>query len=61
MSNNNSLQNSAENGGDNYYEIHLNVEKITSDYDVEQLANKVKLIIAEDANSRGVNSIYRRR
>ena len=61
MSNNGSLQNSAENRGDNYYEIHLNVEKITSDYDVEQLANKVKSIIAEDANSRGVNSIYRRR
>ena len=61
MSNNNSLQNSAENRGDNYYEIHLNVEKIASDYDVEQLANKVKSIIAEDANSRGVNSIYRRR
>ena len=61
MSNNTSTQNSAEKGGDNYYEIHLEVEKITSDYDVEQLANKVKSIIAEDANSRGVNSIYRRR
>ena len=49
------------NGGDNYYEIHLNVEKITSDYDVEKLANKVKKTIADDANSRGVNSIYRKR
>ncbi len=61
LSNNGSLQNSAENRGDNYYEIHLNVEKITSDYDVEQLATKIKGMIAEDANSRGVNSIYRRR
>lgn len=61
MSNNGFKNNSSENRGDNYYEIHLNVEKITSDYDVEQLANKVKSIIAEDANSRGVNSIYRRR
>lgn len=61
MSNNNFKDKSSENSGDNYYEIHLNVEKITSDYDVEQLANKVKSIIAEDANSRGVNSIYRRR
>ena len=28
-------------GGDNYFDISINVDKIEDDYDVEQLANKI--------------------
>lgn len=46
-----------EKSGDNYYEIHIDVERIEDDYDVEQLANKIKGIIQQDAMYRNVNFI----
>jgi hypothetical protein len=45
------------NGGDNYYDIEINVESINDDYDVEQLADKIRNMIYEDAIYRNVNSI----
>ena len=53
--------NKTENSGDNYFEIHIDVERIEDDYDVEQLANKIKGIIQQDAMYRNVNVINRLR
>ena len=53
--------NKAENSGDNYFEIHIDVERIEDDYDVEQLADKIKGIIQQDAMYRNVNVINRLR
>ena len=49
--------NSTEKSGDNMYDIDINVERIDSDYDVEQLANKIKSLINEDARYRNNNTI----
>ena len=49
--------NKAENSGDNYFEIYIDVERIEDDYDVEQLADKIKGIIQQDAMYRNVNFI----
>ena len=43
--------------GDNYFDIEINVEKIDNDYDVEQIANKIRGLIYEDATYRNVNAI----
>ena len=50
-----------EKNGDTYYEIHIDVEKLSSDYDVEDVADKVKAIIAQDAMYRNTNMISRLR
>ena len=47
--------------GDNHFDIEINVEKIESDYDVEQLAKKIRDMIYEDAKSRNVNAVGRLR
>ena len=44
-------------GGDNYYDIEINVDSISEDYDVEQLADKIKSMIYEDSVYRNVNTI----
>ena len=44
-------------GGDNYYDIEINVDNISEDYDVEQLADKIKSMIYEDSVYRNVNTI----
>ena len=49
--------NPTEKSGDNMYDIDINVESIGSDYDVEQLANKIKSLINEDARYRNNNAI----
>ena len=49
--------NSTDSSGDNYYEIHIDVDSISSDYDVEKLSKKVKQIIIQDANYRNVRSV----
>lgn len=54
-------KNSDEKTGDIYYEIHIDVEKLTSDYDVDDVANRVKTIIAQDAMYRNNNIINRLR
>jgi hypothetical protein len=46
-----------QNNGDSNYDIDINVETIGSDYDVEQLADKVKSLINEDARYRNNNTI----
>ena len=46
-----------EKSGDSSYDIDINVESIGSDYDVEQLANKVKSLINEDARYRNNNAV----
>ena len=38
-------------------DIDINVEKISSDYDVEQMANKIRKILYEDSMYRNVNNI----
>ena len=48
---------SAQNSGDNYYDIDINVDELSSDYDVEQLADKIKQEIAKDAQYRNVNAV----
>lgn len=54
-------KNSDEKTGDVYYEIHIDVEKLTSDYDVDDVANRVKTIISQDAMYRNTNIINRLR
>ena len=49
--------NSTEKTGDISYDIDINVESIGSDYDVEQMANKVKSLIKDDAMYRNNNAI----
>lgn len=55
--NNTSSIGTAVNSGDNYYEINIEVDKLESDYDVDDLANKVKKIITDDSRYRNVNTI----
>ena len=44
-------------GGNNYYDIKIEVDELANDYDVEQLMDKMKRLIADDAAYRNVNSI----
>lgn len=44
-------------GGDNYYDIDISVDEIGSDYDVDQLARRIKEQITEDSTYRNVNAI----
>ena len=48
---------STENNGDITYDIDINVESIGSDYDIEQVANKVKSMIGENARYRNNNTV----
>ena len=50
-----------EKTGDVYYEIHIDVEKLSNDYDVDDVANRVKTIIAQDAMYRNNTVINRLR
>ena len=44
-------------GGDNYFDIKVEVGEIGSDYDVEKMITKIKDEIDQDARYRNVNSI----
>lgn len=46
-----------QSGGDNHFDIEINVEKLENDYDVEQLADKIRRMIYEDASYRNVNTV----
>ena len=48
---------STSNNGDNYFDININVDSVSNDYDVEQMADKIKSIIYEDSVYRNVNAI----
>lgn len=52
---------STENNGDITYDIDINVESISSDYNVEQVANKIKSLINEDARYRNNNTVSLKR
>lgn len=43
--------------GDNYYDIDINVDEISNDYDVDQLAARIKQQIVSDSMYRNVNAI----
>lgn len=43
--------------GDNYFDIQISVDEIGSDYDVDQLARRIKQQITEDSTYRNVNAI----
>ena len=43
--------------GDNYFDIQITVEDIKDDYDVEQLANKIRSMLYDDAMHRNVNAV----
>ncbi len=47
----------SNNKGNNYFDININVDKISNDYDVEQMADKIKKIIHKDSMYRNVNAI----
>jgi hypothetical protein len=49
--------NSKKSSGDNYYTIDINVEELKDDYDVEQLANKIREMLYEDSTYRNVNTV----
>lgn len=55
LKNNTTTQNGK--GGDNYYDIDISVDEIGSDYDVDQLARRIKEQITEDSTYRNVNAI----
>lgn len=48
---------SSKPSGDNYFDISISVDKLSEDYDVDQLADRIKTIIYDDATYRNVNSI----
>ena len=43
--------------GDNYYNFDITVEEIGSDYDVDQMIDRVRERIYDDASYRNVNAI----
>ena len=51
------IKNGNKDGGDNYYTIDINVEELKDDYDVEQLANKIRSMLYEDASYRNVTAV----
>ena len=55
------INTSTENNGDITYDIDINVESIGSDYDIEQVANKVKSLIGDDARYRNNNTVSLKR
>lgn len=50
-------ENNTSSSGDNYFDIEIKVESLQNDYDVEQVANKIRSMIYEDAMYRNVNAI----
>jgi len=52
---------STENNGDITYDIDINVESIGNDYDIEQVASKIKSLINEDARYRNNNAVSLKR
>ena len=57
MDRNHTSNTSTENNGDITYDIDINVESISGDYDVEQVANKIKSMIGDNARYRNNNAV----
>jgi hypothetical protein len=53
-----STNTSTENNGDITYDIDINVESIGSDYDLDQVASRIKSLINEDARYRNNNAVH---
>jgi hypothetical protein len=52
------ISNSTSNtSGDNYFDVKINVESLSDDYDVEQLADKIREMIYDDSMYRNVNAV----
>ena len=47
--------------GDNYFDIEINVESLENDYDVEQIADKIRDMIYSDATRRNVNAVNQKK
>ncbi len=45
------------NSGDNYFDIDIQVDEIANDYDVDQMAERIKQNIYEDSIYRNVNAV----
>lgn len=43
--------------GDNYFDIEIKVDSIENDYDVDQLADRIRELIYQDATYRNVNMV----
>jgi hypothetical protein len=48
-------------GGDNYYDIKVQVDSLGSDYDVDRAIDRIKARIAQDGAYRNVNTLSRLR
>lgn len=57
----NKVINNSTSVGDTVYDISISVEKMTSDYDVEQVATKIKQMISSDAAYRNSTMVQRLR
>lgn len=57
----NLVNSNSENNGDNYYDIDIQVDRLSNDYDVDQLVRKIKKEITKDANYRNVRTINLKR
>lgn len=53
----NGVSNTQKAGGDNYFDIDIQVEEIANDYDVDQMAARIKQNIYEDSVYRNVNAV----
>lgn len=51
------LQNNTQSVGDMYFNIDINVDEISSDYDVEDLSRKIKQELTDSAMYRNVNLV----
>lgn len=51
------LQNSTQSVGDMYFNIDINVDEISNDYDVEDLSKKIKQELTDSAMYRNVNLV----
>ena len=49
------------NGGNNYYDIQISVDQMSSDYDVDRAIDRIKARIAQDNIYRSVNTLSRLR
>jgi hypothetical protein len=47
----------AQISGDNNYDIDINVESIGSDYDVDQIAERIKTLIVDNSRYRNNNTL----
>ena len=48
-------------GGDNYYDIVVNVDQMSSDYDVDRAIDRIKARLYQDGAYRNVNTLSRLR